>query len=240
MKEINYMERQSGIYCIENISTGKKYVGQSIDVHSRWQKHRSELNNNTHHNSYLQNAWNKYGENDFKFYIFEYCNVDELDNRETYYINIYDLTNRDLGYNLKSGGQENGAIYSEEVKEKMRKSAKQYYIEHPERREQLRKSTLEYWANEENRKKRSGENASMYGKHHTLEAKKKMSDARIGVVNPKRNTTPVYCIELQKSFKDAATAAKELHLDSSGIIKVCRNERKTCGKFHWTFLNLEE
>ena len=39
-------------------------------------------------------------------------------------------------------------------------------------------------------------------------------------------------------FKDAAEAAKELSLDSSAILKVCRKQRKTCGGYTWEFLNI--
>ena len=51
----------SGIYCIENIVTGHKYIGQSKNIYRRWKKHINALNMNSHDNSYLQNSWNKYG-----------------------------------------------------------------------------------------------------------------------------------------------------------------------------------
>ena len=98
-------ERKSGIYCIENIITNKKYIGQSIDVDERWRKHISELNHNYHHNDYLQKAWNKYGEDSFKFYVLEYCDICELDTKEIYYIDLYNTTDRNIGYKLTSGGQ---------------------------------------------------------------------------------------------------------------------------------------
>ena len=54
-----YKDIISGIYCIENIITNKKYIGQSINIKDRWSKHKSELNHQTHDNDYLQKAWNK-------------------------------------------------------------------------------------------------------------------------------------------------------------------------------------
>lgn len=119
--------RKSGIYCIENIMNHKKYIGQSIDVEERWRKHVSELKHGYHHNDYLQKSWNKYGENNFKFYILEYCSVNILYNREIYWINFYNTINRDNGYNLKSGGQNGGSILSEYSKEKLRESIKNSY-----------------------------------------------------------------------------------------------------------------
>ena len=44
-----------GIYCIENINTNKKYIGQSVNINDRWSKHKNELRQNSHDNDYLQN-----------------------------------------------------------------------------------------------------------------------------------------------------------------------------------------
>lgn len=224
---------KSGIYCIENKTTGKKYIGQSVNVKDRWMKHISELNNNSHHNSYLQNAWNKYGVDDFKFTVLEYCEIDKLDEKENYYIELYDTLNRDCGYNLKSGGQSTNH-YSEETRKKMSESGKKTYL-NPERRELQRINALNQWANPKIKEKISGKNNYMYGKHHTDETRRKMSEARKGRKPSNRNTTPVFCIELNKLFEDATEAGKELLIDGSAILKVCRGERKTCGGYHWEF-----
>lgn len=235
--KVENLNNLSGIYCIENLSTKKKYIGQSVNVRERYFKHKSELKNNKHSNTYLQNAWNKYGSDDFKFFILEYCSISKLDAREKYYIQTYDTENRDVGYNLKSGGQYGGSILSDEIKKKIGASNKKYYENHPEARVTRHESTKAYWANPEVRALRSGKGASMYGKHHTEEAKKKMSEACTGRKSPKRNPTPVMCIESGIIFEDATTAGKELFLDSGGILKVCQQKRKTCGGFHWKFVN---
>lgn len=234
-----HIENKSGIYCIENIVNGKKYIGQSININYRWKKHISELENSYHFNDYLQKSWNKYGKDSFKFYVLEYCSVEELDKRESYYIELYNTMNRNNGYNLKSGGQNGGSILSKMSREKLSNSLIQAF-KNPKLREQSKKRALEQWSNPEIKKKIMGSGNGMYGKHHTEEAKKKISEANKGRKNWRRDCTPVFCVELNKVFEDATTASKELSIDSSGILKVCRKERQICGGYHWEFINNRE
>lgn len=58
---------KSGIYKIENVVDGKKYVGSSKNLNKRRATHWRSLRNNKHHNEYLQRAFNLYGEDNFKF-----------------------------------------------------------------------------------------------------------------------------------------------------------------------------
>jgi len=57
------------IYQIRNITNDEYYVGQSQNYKRRTQAHKRELKKNIHHCIYLQNAWNKYGEENFQFEI---------------------------------------------------------------------------------------------------------------------------------------------------------------------------
>ncbi len=226
--------KKSGVYCIENIVNHKKYIGQSIDVNDRWGRHINELKHNRHHNDYLQKSWNKYTENNFNFYILEYCDIDSLDKKEIHWINFYNTENENYGYNLKPGGQNGGSVLSQYAKEKQRNSIKESY-NNSNLREIRRFNALNQWNNPEIKAKISGKNNHRYGKHLTDEVKNKISISKKGKMSPRRNKIPVYCIELNKTFVDATTASKELSIDSSGILKVCRNERKTCGNYHWKF-----
>lgn len=94
-------ENDSGIYCITNIVNNKTYIGQTYSIKNRWYRHKNELLNNKHHNCHLQSAWNKYGSENFEFSILEYCSIDELNEKETFWIKKYDSFNN--GYNLTSG-----------------------------------------------------------------------------------------------------------------------------------------
>ena len=113
----------SGIYKIENIINHKIYVGQSSHIKERWAHHCSDLNSGCHHNCHLQNAWNKYGRDSFKFSVIEECAIDELDNREQYWIEYYDSYN--TGYNLDKGGQGiRGYKHTQEELDKMHRIQK--------------------------------------------------------------------------------------------------------------------
>ena len=76
----------SGIYKIICLSTGKFYVGSSIDVRKRWRQHLNKLRSNKHVNKKLQNAWNKYTEQNFLFEIVELILPPFLLEREQYWI----------------------------------------------------------------------------------------------------------------------------------------------------------
>jgi group I intron endonuclease len=60
-----------GIYKIRNVTNQKFYVGSSNDTKDRFRKHRNLLRKNKHHCKHLQAAWNKYGEECFRFEVIE-------------------------------------------------------------------------------------------------------------------------------------------------------------------------
>jgi group I intron endonuclease len=92
---------KSGIYKIINIKTNKFYIGSAKSFDTRWKKHKFDLIANKHHSIHLQNAWNKYGSENFIFEIVEI--VDDINNliiREQYYMDLYKSFNIDIGYNI--------------------------------------------------------------------------------------------------------------------------------------------
>ena len=95
------MNKTPGIYCITNTITNKVYVGSTVNLHRRCVAHLRTLRANKHHSAKLQRAWNKYGEEAFKFEIIEYVtDISKLDEREQYWIDYYDAANPKKGYNI--------------------------------------------------------------------------------------------------------------------------------------------
>lgn len=60
-----------GIYKIINVVNNKFYVGSAVDFTARKRRHWWALRSQRHANKHLQAAWNKYGEESFKFLIVE-------------------------------------------------------------------------------------------------------------------------------------------------------------------------
>lgn len=105
-----------------NLATNMYYVGQALDFKVRWKGHIYLLNNNVHTNIHLQNAWNKYGQIAFKFYILEII-IDEnkLDEREQYWMDRSQCYDRRIGYNIGRIAESSmrGRKHSEETKLKI-------------------------------------------------------------------------------------------------------------------------
>jgi group I intron endonuclease len=73
---------------IVNKINGKCCIGSSVDINKRWAQHKCTLRTNNHKNKHLQNAWNKYGENNFFFKIIFFCEQNDLFLHEQKFLDI--------------------------------------------------------------------------------------------------------------------------------------------------------
>lgn len=97
--------KKTGIYKIENILNNKKYIGQSVDIMQRFRQQRYVLRHNISKNERLQFEYNQYGEENFTFQIIELCEESNLDERECYYISLYNTLDFNFRYNIETGGK---------------------------------------------------------------------------------------------------------------------------------------
>ena len=107
------------IYCYTNKINGKKYVGQTKGtLKNRHRQHMYEANNIGHgFNYHLHNSIRKYGIENFELDILNISDDYSIDMLEKYYIEKWNLTNRNNGYNSSTGG--NDCSYTEERNKKI-------------------------------------------------------------------------------------------------------------------------
>lgn len=110
------------IYLIRNKINEKKYIGQTTrPLNKRIYEYKAAFKYNKFYNQYLLNAFNKYGWDNFEFSIIDTAQtIDELNNKEIRYIQEYDTTNKEKGYNIEVGGR--NAIPDIDTLNKMSKS----------------------------------------------------------------------------------------------------------------------
>lgn len=110
------MDKNIGIYKIENIINGKKYIGSSINIDKRFYRHKNDLINNKHNNIHLQRDFNKYSLDDFKFECIEICDVNNIKKIEQKYLDkIFEIkNNNNIYYNIgkQSSGGDNILLYN--------------------------------------------------------------------------------------------------------------------------------
>ena len=183
-----------GIYKITNILNGKFYIGSSKNLVKRFYEHKLFLRNNTHTNTHLQNAWNKYGEENFKFEIIEVLEYEEdLLRVEQYYLDFLEPYNSEIGYNIAIDSQAcmTGRTHAKEtcsyLSERQIGNKNHFYgRKHSEETKQLMRKPK----SEEHKRKISNSNK---GKQKTEEQKRKNSEAHKG---------KVYSVETKKKLSE--------------------------------------
>jgi group I intron endonuclease len=186
----------SGIYVIINKKNNKIYIGQAQNVTKRWGEHRYSLKNNRHQNRHLQRAWSKDGEKFFQFKILEYCDIDQLNEREQHYLDIY--IPRNMCYNIAQDVKASmrGLSPSEETRRKMSEANKGENCSEETRRKIGEANKRRPPISEETRKKLSEASKSRKRPPMSEEQKQKLSDANKG--KPKSEETRMKMSEAAK------------------------------------------
>lgn len=90
-----------GIYKITNMINNKCYIGQSTNIKKRWNRHKNGPFNKKYkeYNCPLYRAIRKYGLENFNFEIIEECRKEDLEDKELFWIRLYNSNNKNFGYN---------------------------------------------------------------------------------------------------------------------------------------------
>lgn len=191
---------------------GKKYIGITCrDPKKRW---KGGLYGYPH-NEHMQNAIKKYGWENVKHIILaKDLTKEEAENEEIRLIELYDLTNREKGYNLEKGGKAANRI-TEETRRKLKekcsgKNNARYGIEvSKETREKMRKAKL---------------------------GTKQSKEHRFNIMCGEGKRTAQYDLEgnFIREWHSTREARRELHI--FGIDRCCRGVQNTAGGYKWKYV----
>lgn len=168
------------IYKIRNVVNDKFYVGSTVDSRKRFWAHRKALRLGNHDCIHLQRAWDKYGEDCFKFEIIEQLNSkEELYPAEQKWLDEH--FGKDYCYNVAAHADSPMRDASPEFRAKHAQIMRDYYAEHTHPREGLRHTPETLDVMSQNRKgKHAGSDHYRYGKTVSEETRKKIGDTQRG------------------------------------------------------------
>ncbi len=131
-----------GIYKITSPSN-KVYIGQSVNINVRFKTYRFNKLNAVKEQIRLYRSLLKYGVDNHKFEVIEECDINDLNNRERYWQDFYNvLSNTGLNCKLQSTN-ELKSVHSTETKKKISLGNKGKIIT-DERKEQNRIAQIPY------------------------------------------------------------------------------------------------
>jgi group I intron endonuclease len=201
------------IYEIVNTTNNRSYVGQTRrTLNERLNYHKNENRKSTP----LYNAIRKYGWENFSFHIVEECEIDDINDREIYWI-AEKKTLYPNGYNLTTGG--NQCSHNQYTKDKIsrQRTGMKFSDTH---RENIRRSRLGTTIPEEQRKKMS---ESHKGFKHTEETKEKLK-----YLQPHRREVGRFDSNdnIIQKFDSISEAGKILNCSPGNISECCNGKRK--------------
>ena len=142
-----YAEDFCGVYKIINTQSNLCYVGQSQRVKKRIADHFKLLRMNKHGNQRLQNAFNKYGEENFKWNLEVICeDLEDMDAIENAFISGEAVFVEPVFYNIApfSKSPMRGKSHTEEVRKRIseKRSKTKFDYTSAEYRKKLKDITL--------------------------------------------------------------------------------------------------
>lgn len=228
-------------YCVykhTNKINNKVYIGQTMNIQDRWSRQGGRYKGCT----YFFHAIQKYGWDNFLHEILEdNLTNKEANEKEQYYIKLYDSTNPEKGYNLAPGGEAGGHIKGKD---------------NPINKPIICLETLKIYpsariAGEELgidesciRKVCRGDRASAGGYRWADYDENKTYTKPKKVARGAGNTRPVKCIETGEIFSSCLQAAKVLQEKSPSrklenianlIGRVCRGAQQSTGGYHYCY-----
>ena len=217
---------------------GKVYIG----ITSRKPEARWEGGKGYKYNNHFYRAILRYGWNNIKHEVLaENLTKKEAETAEIATIKEYDATNPEKGFNLREGGSL--ASFSPASIEKMRLSHLGQKITEEQKEKisramkgrKVSKGTLGCKYSEESKKKIS---QALTGMKKSEETKAKVSISRKGkcVGSDNHRARKIINLDTSEIFDTISCACGKYSLNHSGVVMVCKGQRKRCGGYRWAYV----
>ena len=213
------MKKNFIVYSHKNKINGKQYIGQTSDLARRW----SQNGNRYKTCSRFYSAIIHYGWDNFEHIILEEnLSQEEADKKEKFYIELYQTTNPEKGYNLTEGGTGlNGYYDNEENRKKHSQLLKKYYQDHSDKKENL--------------SERISEIARLTAGQRSETMKKNYQNGGGFYTLNQNRKKKILCVETNEIFDSICEAAKYYDLSVGNLSSVLHGKRHTTGGYHWEF-----
>lgn len=224
----------SGLYKSESL-TQSIYVGSSEKLNYRVSNHISRLDYNKHKNSLFQNSWNKYGNNNFVWWILEQTSRENQFEREQWYLdNLRPFADEKNGFNIAKYIENNrGRIFTEEERQKMSQRNKGRKMSPESVNKQRAKMARPFKLLSPLGKLEEGLNLNQFCRDHNLN-KSHMHELNKGVIyqykgwtNPDGMKEPP---NRSRSFRLKSPDGKIIEGDS--LVKFCKENNFNIAGFH--------
>ena len=160
--------KKTGIYKITCIENGRYYIGQAINLLSRWSVHKYTLKNNCHFNKHIQRCYDKYGLESLKFEVIQECSIEQATQIEQDLLDIH--IENELCMNQNPNANTSyclGKELTKEVKDKISQSLLKNYKNNPELRQRISDSQKGKKMPERNEQWKQKQSLSQKGKEVT-------------------------------------------------------------------------
>ena len=225
------------IYMLTNKFNGNIYIGQSSNIYQRICCHASSCKNNKSTQRIVR-AIRQFGFKSFTITILEYCDKENLDEREVSWISKLNPE-----YNVAIGGKTNKGYHcSEETKKILSiKASQQWKNKSDEEKELFRKRCkgpkVGHIVTEATRAKLRALNL---GKKMSEETKRKISISNKGKNDNKSHNKRIGAFDdnnnLIKEYPSIVDAASKLKVSTGCISGVLRGRRRHCRGYIWKYL----
>jgi group I intron endonuclease len=243
LKELN--KEHYSIPCVykwENLINHKIYIGQTMNL---YQRYLCMSSNSVRPRMKLDIQ--KYGIENFELTILE-DNISDrktLIEREKYWITYYDSANKEKGYNTCPWGSsqpnELNGMYGKHVSEECKQKLREWLAEQWQK-EEYRQTQHDRMSGKNNIMydvHLNGELNPMYGKHHSAETRKKISERLKG--KPQYQCRKkVRCIETDMIFDSVSECAKYFNISPSYVSNVLHHYKGLNSIRGYSFEYVEE